>query len=290
MDLRSERDLLLAPPPGVYADVPMADYLAWDAVSAGFLKDLIERGIGYAERARRVVREDTDATERGTALHSAILEPHDFERRYAPLSPTCDLRTNRGKDEKAALVASGKHPLKALVWEACVRLREKAWENPTLAALLEQAEAEVSATWVLAERAPAEPGLGGLVGKARADVLAREARMILDFKSTDDATEAAFGRTAAGYGYHLSAPWYLDGFTAAGVPVEFWTIGALECVESIGHYDVHLFTLDPAVLQRARERIEKAVREYASAMSTGVAATTGFRPLPLPEWTMKEIA
>lgn len=263
----------------------MDEYLAWDAASAGFVKDVIDRGLAYAERARRVVREDTEATERGTAIHSAILEPHDFERRYAPLSVGCNLGTVKGREEKAALVRAGKHALKAQVWEACLRLREKAWEHPILSALLEQAEAEVSATWFLDDFAAGVAGLG----KGRADLLAREARMILDFKSTEDATAAEFGKTAARYGYHFSAPWYLDGFTAAGVPVEFWTIGALECVPEIGHYAVELFTLDAAVLERARRRINVALEQYAAALGAAAAGPKGFRSLSLPEWALKEI-
>lgn len=284
LDLRTERALVPPREPGVYDHdtVPMAEYLAWDAVSASLVKDVLERGCEYADRARRIVREDTPATERGTAVHSAILEPHDFERRYAALSVGCDLRSKPGREEKAAIVAAGRRPIPAATWEACVRLRERAWENPTLAALLSNCEPEASATW--------HTGYGDVRGKARADVLCRDAETILDLKTTEDASPFAFGRAAADFGYHLSSPWYTTGFTQAGVLVRYWTLAALEADPRVGHYSVRLYTLDPLIVSRARDRLDAAVRSWAAAVADGRFrdVPTSYIPLPMPAWTFKE--
>lgn len=282
--LRTERALIPPRAPGVYSreQVPMAEYLAWDAVSAGLLKDVLDRGCGFADRKRRIVRDDSDATERGTAVHTAILEPHDFDKRYAPLSVECDLRTSAGKAEKAAIVASGRRAVKAAVWETCLRLRDRAWEHPILSRLLAECETEVSVL--------SEVGVGDLIGKARADVLARGAETILDLKTTLDASPFAFGRSAADYGYHLSSPWYLDTFERAGVGVRYWTLAALEADPDVGHYDVALYTLDPLVVARARAKIDTAARTWAAARASGNlrARPDTYLPLPMPAWAFQE--
>lgn len=281
---RVERALLTPPAVGLH-DVPMHEYLAWDAVSAGLVKDVLARGPAYADRARRCPRPETDATERGTAVHAAILEPEAFERRYACLSQDCNLSRTDGRAEKAEIIRAGKHPLKAKVWEACVALRERAWAHPTLAALLGCGTTETSALAAL----PTLEGRRPLLGKARADLYAEEASTIVDLKTTEDASPFAFGATAAGYGYHLSAPWYLDVFAAAGSPIRYWTLAALECDDEIGHYDVRLYTLDPGVLAAARQRIQKALAIWETALSTGrFHSTDAFVPLSLPTWTFQE--
>lgn len=283
--LRTLRTLTAPPPAGIYARdvVPMATYLGWDAVSAGLLKDVRSRGTLYAAAARRVATEDTDATERGTAVHMAILEPHDFERCYAALPIDVDLRTNSGKEAKAKIVRQGRRPIKASAWEACVRLRDRAWEHPVLRSLLEACEPETTAVW--------DTGVGGWRGKARADVLCRDARMILDLKTTRDGGARAFASSAAAFGYHLSAPWYMDGFTEAGCPIDYWTLAALECDEDVGHYDVRLYTIEARVVSMARLWMQSALSEWAAATRDGGTVLSShpetFLPLQLPTWAME---
>lgn len=282
--LRLLRELVPCPPPGIYdrQAMTMERYLALDAVRAGLVKDVLERSARYAEAQRVRVSEPSDSTDRGTAIHLAILEPERFDLVYGRLSPSYDGRTTAGKAEKASVVSRGLLPIKATTWEACQRLRELAWSNPLVRSLLEQAETEVTAVW--------ETPHAGIYGAARADVLAREARTIVDLKSTEDASPRGFARHAAGYGYHLSAPWYMDGFTAAGVPVDFWWILALEVDEAAGHYDVAAYSIDELVVQRARERMDRGLRAWAGTRTRPELAgyPPNIMPLPLPAWAFLE--
>lgn len=282
--LRCYRTPIPCPEPGVYGrDVlSMEQYLALQAVRAGLLKDVLDRTPLYAASRRWVKKGGTEATERGTAVHLAILEPERFDLVYGRLSPDYDGRTSAGKSEKALLVSRGLHPLKAETWEACVRLRERAWSIPLVRSLLEQAETESTAVW--------ETEHAGIFGAARADVLAREAETVVDLKTTGDASPWAFGRSAAENGYHLSAPWYLDGFTAAGCRVRYWWMLALEADDDAGHYDVALYALDDLVVARARERMKRALDAWARCHEGAVAPgyVPNIVPLPLPAWAFKE--
>lgn len=283
-ELRRERTLVPAPAVGLYRRdaLPMETYLRLDALSASTLKDVLEQGPEFASRARRIVQGETEATERGTALHASILEPEDFELRYGPLPVGCNLNRTDGREAKAAIVASGKKPISAALWEGCQRLRERAWANPMLAALLEQAETEVTAVW--------ETGIGGLMGKGRADVLAADAGVILDFKSSEDVSPFAFGRTAADHGFHLSSPWYTDGFTAAGQPIREWVVGALGYNPKVGHYDVALYVLPRSAVTLGRARYRRALEAWARHEMHPAPSNfpPNFVPLPMPAWALRE--
>lgn len=284
MPLRETRTLVAAPEPGLYPSfgMSMEHYLALDAVNAGTLKTLLDSSPARADAARRVIGEDSEYSERGTAVHAAILEPDRFEKVYAALPEDYDGRTVGGKAAKAEIVARGRQPIPAETMEACLRLREKAWASPKVAELLSVAETETTAVWMT--------GHGDVKGKARADVLVREARGIVDLKSTVDASPHAYGRTAIDRGLPISAAWYADGFTAAGCPVEWWAILALECRPKEGHYAVALYTLDPLLVKRARAKIERALQVWSACASRHEydAYPEGFCPLPVPAWAFKE--
>jgi hypothetical protein len=285
MALREVRTLTAPPAVGLYGRdrLTMDEYLSFDAVSSGLVKDVLERTPRYADARRRVRSEESTHTERGTAIHCAILEPHDFDLRYESLPEDCDLRTNRGKDAKATIVAKGKHPLPAATMEACVRLRERAWEHPAVRDALEQAETETTGIFECDN---------GLVGKVRADVLARGAETVIDLKSTvRSADPSGFGRVAADGRFDISHVWYCDGFTRAGCKVSYWHALALELDPDHGHYDVALYTIaDPVVLARARHKVQMALDTWAISRSRGTFAgySQAIVPLQFPGWFYKE--
>lgn len=245
-----ERRLIQPPDPGIYPDLPMSVYLSWDAVSAGMLKTLTDRSPLHADADRRTDSDskDTAATIRGTAIHYAILQPSDFEVRYGRL-PEGDGRAAHVREAKVALAAEGRIGLPGSVWDAARALRERAWKHAQVRAVLEQAECELSVVW----------DRDGLACKCRPDVLAREAETIVDLKTCEDASKAAFARTVRRYRYDRSAPWYLDGLNAAGVPVRFWLMLA---AESEPPYALALYSLEPEVINRRREENDVALRAW----------------------------
>ncbi len=256
----------------------MEQYLGWDAVSAGVLKDVTERSVRYADWHRRHDDGGTRYTERGTAIHTAILEPHVFESRYGALPRGCNLTTREGRAAKALIVRSGRTALKAEDYDACRYLRDNVLAHPQASALVLGGECEVSMLW---------QDRHGPWCKARPDVLHVDASIIVDVKSTTDASERQFARHAARMGYHRSAPHYIDGAEANGVPIRDWLMLACEAEPP---YDVALYSLDPVLVDRARLLNEKAMRKWALAENAGEYAgySHGVVPLAFPDWAYRQ--
>lgn len=277
------RRLQPAPDDGLYEsdEIPMSRYLELDAIHAGTIKTTLRRSASYAALDQVTVRESTPAQVRGTAIHMAVLEPELFDLHYAVLPDDHDGRTKAGKDATASIVAQGKIPLKAPVWRACEALRDLAWQNRTVAQLLEQSETEVTAVW----REDGDPCV------ARADVLGRAARTIVDLKTTDDASPRAFARTAGEYGYHLSAAWYQRGFSALGADIDHWWMLALEADEKIEHFAVALYALDPHAIETARAQVQRGLELWRGWKSAGtrLAYPPTIQPLLIPAWALQEI-
>lgn len=70
-------------------------YRADPAINQSFLKDVNSVSPSYADY-RRLNPEETPALVFGSALHTLVLEPLEFNKRYAML-PECDRRTKEGK-------------------------------------------------------------------------------------------------------------------------------------------------------------------------------------------------
>ena len=70
--------------PGLYPDVPMAGYLALPFMSASRLEHLRRSPLQY-RHSLTTEEEPTAALDRGTALHLAVLEPQLFEGHYVVL-------------------------------------------------------------------------------------------------------------------------------------------------------------------------------------------------------------
>jgi hypothetical protein len=60
--------------PGIYPDIPFGTYLAWDAVSASFLKDMLHTP-HYAITRRDDPEEEKDCYDKGKLFHCLSLEP-----------------------------------------------------------------------------------------------------------------------------------------------------------------------------------------------------------------------
>ena len=97
-------------------------YRSADALNQSYLKDVLGVSPSYAEY-RRLNPEETPALAFGTALHTQVLEPNDFNKRYAIL-PDCDRRTKEGKGIYEAFCVSnaGKTVLKQDDFAKLVRM------------------------------------------------------------------------------------------------------------------------------------------------------------------------
>lgn len=187
----------------------------WDAVNAGQLSRLAKSPMHlkwWLDNREDVTVERSKALAIGSAVHCAVLEPHELESRYAcdPMDPHLGgypkgwRNSNAYKAALAELVGLGFTPLPADDWDVCRRIRESVWSTPSHGLdLLDAAdESEVSVV--------ADDPVTGIRCKVRPDLVIRAGRIVGELKTTRSAETWSFERDLYQLGYFRAAPFYVD--------------------------------------------------------------------------------
>ena len=210
-------------PLGVIHDMPLADYLAVDAVSATGLKHLARSTWHYRNR---IDPEPKPAMLRGSLAHCAILEPDALSDRYAIVPEDAPRRPSKlqmqAKSPNASSAAQMKwwadfeasigarNIVSAADYMLCRAQLDAVRENETMSALLRDGNGEVSIFWI--------DEATGIYCKARPDWLPPEIGGCitpLDIKTCADESPSGFGRAAARLRYDLQDAHYTAGIEAA---------------------------------------------------------------------------
>lgn len=223
----------------------------------------------------REPEEPTPALVLGSAVHSIILEPDLFTSQYVA-NPGIERRSNAGKAEYAAFIAehAGKTILTDEQMQQCLAIRDAVHLHPVAAGLLTGGKSEQS---VFA----ADPETGELI-KCRIDYLAED--LIVDVKTTDDASPAGFGKSSANYRYPHQVAWYHDVQDAAfGDHPEHWVFLA---VEKSPPYCVGIYFPQRDDVQRARLACRRDFMRIVEAKRSGQFPDYAQEALPLqlPTW------
>lgn len=196
---------------GKSAQMTNADYHQNPAVSKSHLDMVAKSPRHYWARfvdPNRVIPEPTPAMVVGSAVHTRVLEPHRYGIEYA-VAPECDRRTKAGKEVWDEFQAScrGKTVLTAEQDALAEAVANAVREHPAAALLLDKpGNAEKSYFW--------KDSATGERCKCRPDWHSDCRRLIVDLKTTDDASPAAFQRSIHKWRYHVQAAWYLRGLSA----------------------------------------------------------------------------
>lgn len=245
------------------------EYFALEALSASGAKLLRKSPLHYkADRQRP--RTPTPAMIFGTVVHRLALEPD----REAFVVKRLNWASKEGKEERARLEAIGLPILTEADGDRALEMRDSLWADERIAQLLKGATKEQAMTWQQ----------HGVACKAKADAINGD--LVLDLKTTLDASASAFARSVATFGYHLQASWYLDGFAATqGRPARDFLFIA---VESNPPYAAAVYRLDAAALFAGRREMERAARTYRECLAAdrwpGYPRTV--TNLALPQWAM----
>jgi len=172
----------------------------------------------------------------GTMVHTALLEPATFDQRYW-IGPEVSKNSNQWKAFVASCTASGVLPSTAEDREAAFTCAKNVRAHPVVGPLLASGNPEVSCFW-------ADPATG-VKCKARLDwvhVTSVATAILLDLKTTEDASREAFKRSVVRYGYARQADWYEKGYAlASGLAVSPMLFVV---VESAPPYLCVAYTLD----------------------------------------------
>lgn len=295
-----------ATPLGLWRDMPAEQYHAVDAMSSGGLKLVRQSPFHFFGRKldqNRPAEKDTKAKANGTLAHCMLLEPHEFDARFtvvpedAPNRPS--IRQRKAAKPSEATVA-------AIAWwdafdaanvgkiivdpDALASARAQAAAVralPDVAALLADGYPEASAFWI-------DDDTGELC-KCRPDWVSTghgsdgKSVILVDGKTTTDASPDGFGRAIWNYAYHLQAAWYVDGFEAAtGMNVHGFVFAA---VESAWPHAAAAYMLGDDVMDKARKEYRRLLNTYAECRRTGVwpGYAPGVSLINLPTWAQRQL-
>ena len=275
---------------GLHKDMPAETYHGIQAMSAGGLKRMRRSPAHFfgmqLDPNRPPPGEPTPAMKAGTLMHTCIFEPDQVAARYIVAPEDVDYRTKAGKDWKAATQAA--HPGVEIIDTTQMAVAQAQARNiralPEVASLLADGYGESSAFWI-------DEATGELC-KCRPDWTspAGDGVILVDGKSTVDASPDGFSRVIWNMDYALQAAWYVDGFQAAtGLKVHGFVFAA---AESAWPHAAAAYMLDDDVLDWARRKNRELLNRYAECKKSGQwpAYDTSIQLIAMPAWAMKEIA
>lgn len=306
--------------PGVY-QIDNEAYHRGPGISKSGLDLINQSPDHYAEaylRGRR--REPTPAMILGDMVHKAILEPDLFKAKYAKLPnptdiPGClvtvdDLKKkatelgiekglsgSKGSiinllvekeptlvdfiwekiEDKHRKANEGKTIIKAEDFDTCMEMVKKVHAHPRCQEGLLQGVPEQSMYWIDRET--------GVLCKARPDFL-RTNGVIIDVKTTQDASLKEFEKSIANFRYHVQAAFYIDGlatlFDLNPDDVAFVFIA----VEKTAPYGISVFRCNHAMVEKGRQLYRRDLELYAKCLRDNhwPSYTHEIQEIGLPAW------
>lgn len=193
----------------------------------------------------------------GNATHSFVLERDIFQDQFA-VSPNFRGEGSQFKREQFTYNNPDKTIITAGIYDQINGMRESIYNHPIAAKLLSIGEAEQTFTWIDTET--------GAKCKCRPDWWNPELRYIIDVKSTDDASQAGFARSAFKYRYYVQDPYYFDGLIENQMQPERFVFIA---VEKEPPYLVNVFYYPQSEKEHGREIYKEDLRTYQECLRTG---------------------
>lgn len=202
----------------------------------------------------------------GKAIHCAVLEPNEFDKRYA-VQPKLDKRTKAGKEAAASFAAAQgeREIITQEDHETLLLVRQAVHSNPLSAEILRLAESfeEVRQTEI-----------NGYDFKGIADIVGPNT--IVDLKTTMDASPEAFKAAAGRMGYHLQGAAYCELFQKS----RFMWIA----VETSPPYNVVIYEQGENSKKKATVLLHKLIDRFKAWDGRPASYSEQVETLELPHW------
>lgn len=172
----------------------------------------LDKSPEYFQYRKNNPMEPTPSLLFGQVAHKLLLEPEDFYTDFA-VAPAVDRRTRDGKAawEEFLLTVGERKPVDAATYEQASDMIAAARMVPLVNELLD-GDHEVPLFWT-------DPDTG-VECKCRLDSMRRDDNgvpVIVDYKTTNDASYKGFSRDVYQYGYHLQSAMYSEGVIQNGM-------------------------------------------------------------------------
>jgi exodeoxyribonuclease VIII len=257
--------------------LPFDDYLALPGWSNSALGAIL-RSPAHYQAYLAEPQAPTAAQLFGTAVHAATLEPDTFDDRYGVLPPG-NGRTKAVKEAREKWVADnpGVIPITAEDGLAAAHMAYNVRKHCRLRHLFDGGQPEVVMQWT-------DP-ITGLACKGRADLWHPRLGIILDLKTTQDASPGEFGKSAGRMGYYRQAAFYVDGMYAALGLIERPKF-VLAAIEKTPPFGVMVYALDEKAMAAGRDSYLAAldIARHCTDTDTWPAYPPDVQVLTLPAW------
>lgn len=167
-----------------------------------------------------------------------------------------------------------------------VAMRDAVMKHPAARNLLRQkGVAERSVYWVDPET--------GVLCRCRPDWWVPSKGLLVDVKTTDDASPEAFGRSVMKWSYHRQHPYYVDGcnnaIEQAGLDLPEQRYFVFVVVEKAPPYNVAVYTLDDDSITIGTAEVRESLNTYAECQASGEwpAYSPRVQTVSLPEWHIR---
>lgn len=265
---------------GIIPNIPIEEYHRHGSVSKSQLDKMAKSPAHYLA-SLTTPRKETPAMRIGSIFHGMVLEP---ERVKIAVAPACDKRTKDGKAtwESFCIENAGAEIVTAGEGEMLNGMVASVMAHPAARALLNgPGVAEGSAFW--------HDERSGELCRCRPDFYRQDLGIIVDLKSTEDASPKEFARSIANYRYHMQSAYYQDGVEAA--TGDFIKGFVFVACEKKPPYCTAVYQLDMQGVEAGRIEYKRLLLDLADCKASGKfpAYSDRIETISLPTWTAKEI-
>ena len=246
------------------------NYHKVQAISSTLLKEVSRRSPVHA-RYKAETFTPTPAMNLGTAVHCAILEPKEYENRFA-IAPKVDKRTKAGKAEWAEFVESAgdKMVLTQEQANAVIAMTDNYLRHPACEGIaFDISKHPVQNGLIEAERYWEYETFSRLSGeikadcKAKIDYVHKEQKILIDIKTTMDASTEAFTKQSWNLKYHLQLAFYLQAMGVLKNECGQWNVQII-AIENTAPHAVNVFKVGERLLQLGYDEWKDALVEYVN--------------------------
>jgi exodeoxyribonuclease VIII len=268
------------------------EYHAMDGISSSHFKVMERSALHYYHSYVNPEREKKEATAAmltGTAWHTALFEPENFSKDFVEVPEGIDRRTKEGKQLFADIEAKGQTPFKPNECREILKMAELASKHPVMSMLLAHENCIIENSIFITDEETS------LTLKIRPDLAIMPCEqfpngLILDGKTTQDASPHEFGRSYWNLDYHYQAAFYCD------VWQRFWRTNDRPpflyfCQEKDAPYATAMYSAPSKMIdyghKRYREQLAKIVECHRK--QEWPSYSKEITNLSLPVWAEKEI-
>jgi hypothetical protein len=238
--------------PGIY-DIPPEVYHNSEGISRSGIMELKKSPLHYWHKyINKHTREpQTNSLQLGNLLHTYILEPHEFEKRYF-IAEKISKQTNAGKEKWKEYEAQAQD--RQIIFKDTLReveaLTAALDADAQAKELVRSGKNEQSIYWIDDDT--------GVLCKCRPDIL--HENMVVDLKSSSDGTWNSFQRDVRKYGYYIQAAMIRDGVKKIlNKDINEFIYVVLEVNQP---YPIGIYFLNQASLDKGQEEYKKELAKY----------------------------